>query len=126
MHIYKGNFLNGFSLYIEPSVPTNKFLQELGILFCVRYKYKSLRYGLHKYPACISFTVIGRWELFNTFLCIIFNILSISVCLGKYFWTILLVLTKSANSGGSNSWDLSHNLILFLLDREISPQNLYF
>ena len=33
--------------------------------------------------------------------------MSISVCFGKYFLTILLVLIKSANSGGSSNWDLS-------------------
>ena len=42
----------------------------LGNLFCARYKYKSLKYELIKYPACIYFTVTGKWVPFTTFLCI--------------------------------------------------------
>ena len=32
----------------------------LGNVFCARYKYKSLKYVLIKYPACISMTVTGK------------------------------------------------------------------
>ena len=32
----------------------------LGNLFCTRYKYKSLTYGLIQYPACFPFTVSGK------------------------------------------------------------------
>ena len=93
-------------------LPTNVLnlhiaLLGLGNLFCARYKYKSLKYGLFKYPNHFSFTVTGRWVPFNTFHRIIFKIVSISVCLGKYFCSILLVVTKSAHSGGSTSCDLS-------------------
>ena len=45
----------------------------LGNLFCIRYKYTSLKYGLIKYPACISFTVTGKCVPFRAFLFIIFN-----------------------------------------------------
>ena len=44
----------------------------LGNLFCARYKYKSLKYGLIKYPACIFFTVTGKHVPFRTSLSIIF------------------------------------------------------
>ena len=102
------------NIYLSANVSTLCIvLLELGNLFCARYRCKSLKYGPFKYPACISFIVTGRWVPFNTFLWIIFKILSISVCLGKYFCTILLVLTKSANSGGSTSCDLSWSLIYF-------------
>ena len=47
-----------------------------GNLFCSKYKYMSSKYGLIKYPACISFTVTGKCIPFRTFLCIIFNFLS--------------------------------------------------
>ena len=66
--------------------------------------YRSLKYGLFKCPAWISFMVKGRCVPFNTFL---WMILSISVSCGKYFWTIFSVLTKSINSGGSTNCDLS-------------------
>ena len=58
----------------------------LGNLFFARYRYKSLKYGLLKYTACISFTVTGIYVPFKTFLCMIFSTLSMSVCFGKYFW----------------------------------------
>ena len=96
------------NIYLSPSTSMLHIaLLELGNLFCAKYKYMSLKYGLSRYSACISFMVTGRWVPFNTFLCIIFKILSTSVCFGKYFWTILLVLIKSASSGGSSNWDLS-------------------
>ena len=41
---------------------------EFGNLFCVRYKYKSLKYGLFKYPACISFISdreMGTFQYFS-------------------------------------------------------------
>ena len=59
-------------------------LLELGNLFCVRDKYKSLKYGLFKYHTFISFIVTERGVPFSTFLCMIFENLSMSVCLGKY------------------------------------------
>ena len=43
-------------------------LLEVGNLFCARYKYKSLKYELFKYPTQISFIVTGRWVPFSTFL----------------------------------------------------------
>ena len=96
------------NIYLSANVSTLCIaLLEVGNLFCARYRYKSLKYGLFKYPTHISFIVTGRWVPFNTFLYMIFKILSISVCFGKYFCTILSVLTKSANSGGSTSCDLS-------------------
>ena len=66
----------------------------------------SLKYGLTKYPACISFIVAGKCVPLSTFLCITFNILLISVCLGKNFYTRLPVLTRPANSQGSWKNDL--------------------
>ena len=33
---------------------------ELGSLFCDKYRYKSLKYGLYKYPACISLISTGK------------------------------------------------------------------
>ena len=90
--------------YFSASVSTLCIaLVELGNLFCAKYKYISLKYGLFKYPTCISFMVTRRCVPFNTFLCMIFKILSMSVCFGKYFCTRLLVLIKSANSGGSSN-----------------------
>ena len=44
----------------------------LGNLFCGRYKYKSLKYGLIKYPACISYTVTGKCVLFFILLLIFY------------------------------------------------------
>ena len=61
----------------------------LGNLFCARYQYKSLKYGLIKFSACISFMV--------TFLCIIFNILSISAHFNKTFCTNLAFLLHYVN-----------------------------
>ena len=78
-------------------------LFELGNLFCAKYRYISLKYGLFKYPAYISFIVTWRCLPFNTFLSMIFKFLSMSVCFGKFFCTRLLVLIKSANSGGSSN-----------------------
>ena len=36
----------------------------LGSLYCARYKYMFLKYGLIKYPACISFTATGKVNVF--------------------------------------------------------------
>ena len=33
---------------------------DYGNLFCDKYKYKSLKYGLCMYPACISLILTGR------------------------------------------------------------------
>ena len=33
---------------------------ELGSLFCDKYRYKSLKYGLYKYPTCFSLISTGR------------------------------------------------------------------
>ena len=57
---------------------------EEGSLFCDRYKYRSLKYELCKYPACISLISTGKCVPFSTFLWITFNILSIFICFGKY------------------------------------------
>ena len=103
----------------------------LGNLFCVRYKYKSLKYELIKYPTCISFTSTGKCFLFRSFLCIIFNILSISAFFDKDFCTNLPVLTRPCNSGGSWKYDLSICLafgiflISYLLDMGNFFQILY-
>ena len=70
----------------------------------MRYKYKSLKYGLIKYPACIAFTVTGKCV---PFLCIIFNMLSISACFGKNLCANLPVLTRPCNSVGPWEYDLS-------------------
>ena len=67
----------------------------------------SLKYGLIKYPACISFTVTGKCVPFKTFLCIIFNILSISACLVKTFGLIYLYSLDFGNYHGSWRYDLS-------------------
>ena len=91
-------------IYLSTSTSTLHIeLFELGNLFCAKYRYISLQCGLFKYPTCISFMVSGRGVPFNTFLCMIFKMLSMSVCFGKYFCTRLLVLIKSANSGGSSN-----------------------
>ena len=37
----------------------------LGNLFCARYKYKPLKYGLSKYPAYITFTVTCKCAPFS-------------------------------------------------------------
>ena len=56
-------------MYLSANVSTLCIaLLELGNLFCARYRYKSLKYGLFKYPAHISFIVTGRWVPVNTFL----------------------------------------------------------
>ena len=62
----------------------------IGNLFQTKYRYKSLKYGLVKYPAWISFTLTGKCVPFNTFLCIISKSLSISVCFGKKFYLTYL------------------------------------
>ena len=49
----------------------------LGNLFWANYRHKSLKYGLIKYPACVIFTATGKCIPLRTFLCIIFDILSI-------------------------------------------------
>ena len=91
-------------IYLSTSTSTLCIaLLELGNLFCAKYRYKSLKYGLFKYSACISFMVTGKCVPFNIFLCMIFKILSMSVCFGKYFCITLLVLIRSANSGGSSN-----------------------
>ena len=74
---------------------------ELGDLFCVRCKYKSLKYGLNKYPVCISITVTGKCVHCRTFLCVIFMILSISAYCGKNICTNLPVRIRPCNSGVS-------------------------
>ena len=80
---------------------------EEGSLFCDKCKYRSLKYELCKYPACISLISTGKWMPFSTFLWIIFNILSISVCYGKYLWIKFPLFIRSPNSLGSWKNDLS-------------------
>ena len=63
--------------------------------------------GLIKYAACISFIVTGKCVPFRTFLCIIFNILSIPACFGKHFCTSFPLSTWLWNSGGYWNNDLS-------------------
>ena len=77
----------------------------LGNLFWAKYRYKSLKYGLIKQPACIPFTAIGKCIPLRTFLWIIFNILS--ACFSKNFCTSLPVLIRLSNSCGSWKYDLS-------------------
>ena len=106
--IYPTTLHNTNSIYLSANVST--FLTAdlvLGSLFCTRYKYKSLKYWLSKYPTCISFTVTGKYIPFRTFLCIIFNILSILAYLGKNIYTSLPVSTWLCTSGGSLKYDLS-------------------
>ena len=96
------NNKNSNRIYFLPNVSIFHIANlVIGNLFCASYKYKSLKYGLIKYPACISFTVTGKCVLFGTFLYIIFNILSISVCFGKNLCTNLPVLTRPCNCHGS-------------------------
>ena len=76
----------------------------LGNLFCGRYKYKSLKYGLIKYPACISYTVTGKCVLFFILLLIFYLYQPVLV---KNICTNLPVLTRPCNSGGSWKYDLS-------------------
>ena len=68
-----------------------------GNLVCAKCKATSLKYGLTKYPAWISFTVTGKFVPFYTSLCTVFNILSTSACLGKYLSTKFLQLTCPCN-----------------------------
>ena len=72
-----------------------------GNLFCAKYKYTSLKYGLFRCPVWISFTVVGMSVPFNTFLCIIFNPLYKSACLGKYLCINDLPSTCACNLGDS-------------------------
>ena len=65
---------------------------EEGSLFYDKHKYISLKYALCKYPACISFISTSKWVPFNTFLWMTSNILSISVCFGKYLWIKLVFI----------------------------------
>ena len=59
-------------------------------------------HALLKYQATwSSFTVTNKHVPFNTFLCIILNILSKSACLGKYLCTKFLLSTCVCNSGDS-------------------------
>ena len=45
-------------IYFSANISTfHNFDLVLDNLFCARFKYKSLKYGLIKYHACISFTV---------------------------------------------------------------------
>ena len=73
----------------------------LGNLFWAKYRYRSLKYGLVKKPAWISLIVIGKYVPFSTFLSITSYSFSMSFCFGKNLCTILVVSSKSANSGGS-------------------------
>ena len=85
-----------------------------GNLFCTKYEYTSLKYGLFKYTTWISFMVKGKCIPFNTYLCIIFNILSKSACLGKNLCTKFLLSTCVHTLGDSYRYsfpDLSYNLM---------------
>ena len=96
------------NIYFSASVSTLQIaVFVLGNLFWAKHWYKSLKYGLIKYPACISFTVTGKIIPLRTFLCITFNILSISACFGKNFCTSLPALIRLSNSCGSWKYDLS-------------------
>ena len=97
-------------------------LLELCNLFCVKYKYKSLKYELFRYHACISLFVTGRCVPFNTFLCIIFKFflyqfvfVNISE-LHYWYWSSLPVLVSLAIEIYL-VFDIS--LILYLLDAGI-------
>ena len=67
----------------------------------LNYRYISLKWGLTKYPACMSFIVIGKCVPLITFLWITSNILFMSACLGKYFCTSLPLLVRLSNPWGS-------------------------
>ena len=56
---------------------------------------------------CISLTVRVNFIPLSTFPCVIFNILSVSACLGENFYTSLAVLIRLSNVGGSWKVDLS-------------------
>ena len=56
------------NIYLSASTsPLRISLLELGYLFCAKYRYISLKYGLFKYQACTSFVVTARCVPFNTF-----------------------------------------------------------
>ena len=87
--------------YLSASV--SKFLMadfKDGSLFYDKYKYRSLKYGLHRYPAWISLISMGRCVPLYTFLCITSSILSMSVCFGKYLWIKFPLFKRSPNSLG--------------------------
>ena len=95
--------------YFSANVSTFQIVNLLlGNLFCARYRLMSLKYGLIKYPTCISFTATGKCVPLHTFLCIIsFKVLSISACFCRNICTRLPVLIKPSNSQGSWKNDLS-------------------
>ena len=66
----------------------------------------SLKYGLTKYSACISFIATGKYVPFSPFVCILLNILLISVCFGKKLCARFPILTRLSNSQGSWKNDL--------------------
>ena len=67
-------------IYLSTSASTLHIaLFELDNLFCAKYRYISLKYGIFKYPTCISFIVTGRCVPFNTFFSMIFKMVSMFV-----------------------------------------------
>ena len=96
------------NIYISASISTFQIaVFVLGNLFWAKYRYISWKYELIKYPVCISFTVTGKCIPLRTFLCIIFNILLISVCFSKNFCISMPVLIRVSNSSDSWKYDLS-------------------
>ena len=84
---------NASTLQIAIFVPSN--------LFWAKYKYKSLKYGLVKYPVYISFTVTGKCVSLRTFIWIIFNFFIYISLLWLNICTTLPVLIRLGNSCGS-------------------------
>ena len=87
------------NIYFSSSVSTFQIaVFVLYNVFWAKHRYKSLKYGLIKYPSCISFTVAGKCIPLRTFLWIIFNILLKWACRSKKFSTSLPVLSRLFNS----------------------------
>ena len=90
-------------IYLSASASTLCIaLFELGNLFYAKYNYISLKYGLFIQLVSLLWLQADVYLLIPFFF-MIFNILPMSVYFGKYFCTRLLVLIKSANSGGSSN-----------------------
>ena len=100
-------------------------LFELCNLFCVKYRYISLKYGLFKYPTSISFMVTGRcvplipflaW--FSKFCSCLFVLVNISVS-DCWYWSNLPILVALV----IEICQVFHKfLILYLPDMKNFPQ----
>ena len=118
-------------IYLSPSTSI-LHIAPLGLdsLFYARYWYISLKYGIFKYPTCISFKVTWRCVPFNNFLWIIFfsefclylfvlaNIF-VPYC---WYWSNLLLMV---DLGIEICQVFDRLLILYLLDMENFLQSPY-